>query len=91
MKCWPVRQVIAPRPKSPPTPNANFRTEGITMTHSALLSRSFQLGGQATDFVLLVMNPRGANSILSSKVKLGGEASAAAGPKGRSAAADTSL
>jgi SH3 domain-containing YSC84-like protein 1 len=51
----------------------------------------FQLGGQATDFVLLVMNPRGANSILSSKVKLGGEASAAAGPKGRSAAADTDI
>jgi len=51
----------------------------------------FQLGGQATDFVLLVMNPRGSNSILSSKVKLGGEASAAAGPKGRSAAADTDI
>jgi lipid-binding SYLF domain-containing protein len=51
----------------------------------------FQLGGQATDFVLLVMNPRGANSVLSSKVKLGGEASAAAGPKGRSAAADTDI
>ena len=39
----------------------------------------FQLGGQATDFVLLVMNPKGANSILSSKVKLGADASAAAG------------
>src|SRR6267154_3041523 len=39
-----------------------------------------QLGGQATDFVLLVMNPKGANSILSSKVKLGADASAAAGP-----------
>jgi lipid-binding SYLF domain-containing protein len=51
----------------------------------------FQLGGQATDFVLLVMNPKGANSILSSKVKLGGEASAAAGPKGRAAAADTDI
>jgi len=50
-----------------------------------------QLGGQATDFVLLVMNPRGANSILSSKVKLGADASAAAGPKGRSAAADTDI
>src|SRR6267142_2310568 len=43
-----------------------------------------QLGGQATDFVLLVMNPKGANSILSSKVKLGADASAAIGPKGRS-------
>lgn len=50
-----------------------------------------QLGGQATDFVLLVMNPRGANSILSSKVKLGADASAAAGPKGRAAAADTDI
>lgn len=51
----------------------------------------FQLGGEATDFVLLVMNPRGANSILSSKVKLGADASAAAGPKGRAAAADTDI
>jgi SH3 domain-containing YSC84-like protein 1 len=51
----------------------------------------FQIGGQATDFVLLVMNPRGANSILGSKVKLGADASAAAGPKGRTAAADTDI
>jgi lipid-binding SYLF domain-containing protein len=51
----------------------------------------FQLGGQATDFVLLVMNPKGANSIMNSKVKLGADASAAAGPKGRSAAADTDV
>ena len=51
----------------------------------------FQIGGQATDFVLLVMNPKGANSILSSKVKLGADASAAAGPKGRTAAADTDI
>src|SRR5246127_3111426 len=51
----------------------------------------FQLGGQATDFVLLVMNPKGAESILSSKVKLGADASAAAGPKGRTAAADTAI
>src|SRR6202030_1268043 len=50
-------------------------------------SVGFQLGGQATDFVLLIMNPRGARSILSSKVKLGADASAAAGPKGRDAAA----
>src|SRR2546425_4254174 len=50
-----------------------------------------QLGGQATDFVLLVMNPKGANSILGSKVKLGADASAAAGPKGRAAAADTDI
>ena len=51
----------------------------------------FQLGGQATDFVLLVMNPKGATSILGSKVKLGADASAAAGPKGRAAAADTDI
>src|SRR5712672_1145310 len=51
----------------------------------------FQLGGQATDFVLLVMNPRGANSLMSSKVKLGADAAAAAGPKGRTAAADTDI
>jgi len=52
-------------------------------------SIGFQLGGQATDFVLLVMNPRGARSILKSKVKLGADASAAAGPKGRDATAAT--
>jgi SH3 domain-containing YSC84-like protein 1 len=54
-------------------------------------SVGFQLGGQATDFVLLVMNPRGARSILSSKVKLGADASAAAGPKGRNAEAATDV
>jgi lipid-binding SYLF domain-containing protein len=52
-------------------------------------SVGFQLGGQATDLVLLVMNEKGASSILSSKVKLGADASAAAGPKGRDASADT--
>jgi lipid-binding SYLF domain-containing protein len=52
-------------------------------------SLGFQLGGQATDFVLLVMNPRGATSLLSSKVKLGADIAAAAGPKGRDASADT--
>ena len=51
----------------------------------------FQLGGQATDFVLLVENPKGAMSLLKSKVKLGGEASAAAGPKGRDAEAATDV
>ena len=56
-------------------------------------SLGFQLGGQATDFVLLVMNPRGATAILNNKVKLGADMSAAAGPKGRDAeaATDTSL
>jgi SH3 domain-containing YSC84-like protein 1 len=52
-------------------------------------SVGLQLGGTATDFVLLIMNPRGAKAILSSKVKLGGEMAAAAGPKGRDAAANT--
>jgi lipid-binding SYLF domain-containing protein len=54
-------------------------------------SVGFQIGGQATDFVLLVMNDRGANGILSSKVKLGGDASAAAGPVGRDASAETDV
>src|ERR1700726_1521331 len=52
-------------------------------------SVGFQIGGQATDLVLLVMNERGASSILDSKVKLGGDASVAAGPVGRDASADT--
>ncbi len=52
-------------------------------------SVGFQLGGQATDFVLLVMNPRGVTSLLSSKVKLGADMAAAAGPKGRDASANT--
>jgi SH3 domain-containing YSC84-like protein 1 len=60
---------------------------------AALEGGSFglQLGGQATDFVLLVMNPRGAKAILSSKVKLGAGMSAAAGPKGRDAQANTDV
>ena len=62
-------------------------------TMMALEGGSFglQIGGQATDFVLLVMNARGANSILNSKVKLGADASAAAGPKGRTAEASTDV
>ncbi|HXX00730.1 MAG TPA: lipid-binding SYLF domain-containing protein [Candidatus Acidoferrales bacterium] len=55
------------------------------------VSIGFQLGGQATDFVLLVMNPKGARSLLSSKVKLGADASAAAGPKGRTAEGATDV
>ena len=60
---------------------------------TALEGGSFglQLGGQATDFVLLIMNPRGAKAILSSKVKLGADMAAAAGPKGRDAAANTDV
>ena len=50
-----------------------------------------QLGGQATDFVLLVMNSKGAESVMTSKVKLGADAAAAAGPKGRDSAAATDI
>ena len=62
---------------------ALFALEGVSI--------GFQLGGQASDFVLLVMNPRGARSLLSSKVKLGADASAAAGPKGRTAEGATDI
>lgn len=54
-------------------------------------SAGLQLGGNATDFVLLIMSPRSANSILSSKVKLGGDATAAAGPVGRASSAETDV
>jgi lipid-binding SYLF domain-containing protein len=64
-------------------PPALYALEGISI--------GFQLGGQATDFVLLVMNPKGAESLLGSKVKLGADASAAAGPKGRTAEAATDV
>ena len=62
-------------------------------TMMALEGGSFglQLGGQATDFVLLLMSPRSAKSILNSKVKLGGDLSAAAGPVGRNASAETDV
>ena len=62
---------------------AMYALEGVSI--------GFQLGGQATDFVLLVMNPKGAKSLLSSKVKLGADASAAAGPKGRTAEGATDI
>jgi lipid-binding SYLF domain-containing protein len=52
-------------------------------------SFGFQIGGEATDLVILVMNTRGIDSLLHSKVKLGADASVAAGPKGRTASADT--
>jgi lipid-binding SYLF domain-containing protein len=54
-------------------------------------SFGFQIGGQATDFLLLLMNPKGVKSVLSSRVKLGADASVAAGPLGRTAAAETDL
>src|SRR6266853_1284036 len=64
-------------------PPALYALEGVSI--------GFQLGGQATDFVLLVMNVKGARSLLSSKVKLGADASAAAGPKGRTAEGATDV
>jgi|SRR5581483_269980 lipid-binding SYLF domain-containing protein len=60
---------------------AMFALEGVSF--------GLQFGGEATDFVLLIMNEKGAESILSSKVKIGGDASAAAGPVGRNASAET--
>jgi len=60
---------------------AMYRLEGASI--------GFQLGGQATDFLLLVMNPKGADSLMRSKVKLGADAAVAAGPKGRAALAAT--
>jgi SH3 domain-containing YSC84-like protein 1 len=62
-------------------------------TMMALEGASFglQLGGQATDFVLLLMSPKSAANILNSKVKIGGDASAAAGPVGRNASAETDI
>jgi lipid-binding SYLF domain-containing protein len=54
-------------------------------------SFGLQIGGQATDFVLLIMNERGANSVMSSKVKLGADASIAAGPVGRTTSAETDI
>jgi len=69
----------------------NFSGKWGAPTMIALEGGSFglQIGGQATDFVLLVMNDRGAQGILTSKVKLGADASAAAGPKGREVSAAT--
>jgi len=54
-------------------------------------SAGLQLGGNATDFILLLMSPRSAENILKSKVKLGADASAAAGPVGRAASAETDV
>ncbi|HVB34375.1 MAG TPA: lipid-binding SYLF domain-containing protein [Patescibacteria group bacterium] len=71
--------------------NFNGRWSAPSMMALEGGSIGFQLGGQATDFVLLVMNRRGADSILTSKVKLGGDVSAAAGPKGRTASAETDV
>ena len=72
---------------------ANMRGPWGAPTMMALEGGSFglQIGGQATDFVLLLMSERSASSILSSKVKIGGDASAAAGPVGRNASAETDV
>jgi SH3 domain-containing YSC84-like protein 1 len=71
----------------------NMRGPWGAPTMMALEGGSFglQAGGQATDFVLLLMSERSASSILSSKVKIGGDASAAAGPVGRNASAETDV
>ena len=67
--------------KGPWGPPAMYRLEGASI--------GFQLGGSATDFLLLVMNDKGADSLLRSKVKLGADAIVAAGPKGRASEAAT--
>jgi SH3 domain-containing YSC84-like protein 1 len=69
----------------------NFNGPWGPPTMMALEGASFglQLGGEATDFVLLMMSDRSAKGVLTSKVKLGADASAAAGPKGRDASAAT--
>src|SRR5580658_8465729 len=72
-------------------PNFRGRWGAPTMMALEGASVGFQIGGQATDFVILVMNQRGASSILSSKVKLGGDASVSAGPVGRTASAETDV
>ena len=71
----------------------NFRGPWGAPTMMALEGGSFglQIGGEATDFVLLVMNESGARGILAGKVKLGGDASVAAGPVGRDASAETDV
>jgi SH3 domain-containing YSC84-like protein 1 len=71
----------------------NFRGPWSAPSMMALEGASFgfQLGGQATDFVLLLMSPTSAANILNSKVKIGGDASAAAGPVGRNASAETDV
>lgn len=71
----------------------NFKGRWSAPTMMALEGGSvgLQLGGQATDFVLLLMSPRSAENVLASKVKLGGDVSAAAGPVGRTASAETDV
>ena len=72
---------------------ADYRGPWSAPAFYALEGASFglQIGGEATDFVLLVMNEKGATSVLSSKVKLGADASAAAGPVGKTTSAETDV
>ena len=75
---------------------ATCRTENGTWSAPAPItitggSWGLQLGGQAVDLVMVVMNESGMQHLLSSKFKLGADASAAAGPVGRDAAADTDI
>jgi len=72
---------------------AQFRGPWSAPAFFALEGGSFglQIGGQATDFVLLIMNEQGAKSVMTSKVKLGGDASVAAGPVGRATSAETDV
>jgi lipid-binding SYLF domain-containing protein len=72
---------------------AEFRGPWGAPAFFAIEGGSFglQIGGQATDFVLLVMNEKGAKSVMTSKVKLGGDASVAAGPVGRATSAETDI
>src|SRR5215831_13938847 len=72
---------------------ANFRGAWSAPAMFALEGGSFglQAGGQATDYVILVMNEKGARSVMSSKVKLGADASIAAGPVGRTTSAETDI
>lgn len=72
---------------------SNFQGPWSTPAFFALEGGSFglQIGGQATDFVLLIMNEGGAKSVMSSKVKLGADASIAAGPVGRTTSAETDV
>jgi lipid-binding SYLF domain-containing protein len=71
----------------------DFRGPWSAPAMFALEGGSFglQIGGEATDFVLLIMNEKGAESVMSSKVKLGADASAAAGPVGRTTSAETDV
>ena len=71
----------------------NFRGPWSAPAFFALEGASFglQAGGEATDYVILVMNEKGAKSVMASKVKLGGDASVAAGPVGRTTSAETDI